>query len=180
MSVTGYVEWVLGDERAKNLMHVVTEFDAESGTVLARNGYNTDFAERTAFFAVDGGADSVCADRGDFFGTSGPPAAPAALAEAQLSGRVGAALDPCGALRIGFVLGAGEEREVVFRLGAGKTLEEARELILSSVGQATPLLDAVNAHWRSTLSAIRIHTPDAGADALANGWLLYQVISSRL
>ena len=180
LSVTGCVDWVLGDERAKTLMHVVTEFDAESGALFARNGYNTDFAGRTAFFAVDGGADSVCADRGDFLGTRGTPTAPAALAEARLSGRVGAALDPCGALRIGVALAAGEEREVVFRLGAGKTLDEARELVRSSVGRATPTLDAVHAHWRRTLGAVRIRTPDAGADALANGWLLYQVISSRL
>ena len=51
LSVTGYVEWVLGDERAKNLMHVVTELDAKTGiktgAVFARNGYNTDFADRT-------------------------------------------------------------------------------------------------------------------------------------
>ncbi|MEP6740644.1 MAG: cyclic beta 1-2 glucan synthetase, partial [Caldimonas sp.] len=68
LSVTGYVEWVLGDEREKSLMHIVTEVDAASGAVFARNGYSTDFAERAAFFAVDGGASSVCADRGDFFG----------------------------------------------------------------------------------------------------------------
>ena len=180
LSVTGYVEWVLGDEREKNLMHVVTELDAGNGAVFARNGYNTDFAERTAFFAVDGGADSVCADRGDFFGVRGTPAAPAALAEPQLSGRVGAALDPCGALRVGVALAAGEERAVVFRLGAGKTLNEARELVRTSLDQATNTLDAVHAHWRGTLGTVRVRTPDAGVDALANGWLLYQVISSRL
>ncbi len=98
--MTGYLDWVLGDERAKTLMHVVTELDAETGALLARNAYNTDFAGRTAFFDVDDATRSVCADRGDFLGHCGTLEAPAALAEAQLSGRVGAALDPCAALRV--------------------------------------------------------------------------------
>ena len=180
LSVTGYVEWVLGDEREKSLMHVVTEVDAARGALYARNGYSADFAERTAFFAIDGGASSVCADRGDFFGAGGTRAAPAALAQASLSGRVGAALDPCGALRIDLELAAGEEREIVFRLGAGKTFDEARELARTSVGQTATSLGAVHVHWRRTLGAVRVRTPEPEVDVLANGWLLYQVISSRL
>ena len=180
LSVTGYVEWVLGDEREKTLMHVVTELDAESGAMFARNGYNTDFAERTAFFAVDGGSSSVCGDRADFFGAGGVRAAPAALAETQLSGRVGAALDPCGALRVDVTLDPGEAREMVFRLGAGKTLEEARTLLRTTVGRSASTLDAVQAYWGRTLGMVHVRTPEASLDALANGWLLYQVISARL
>jgi len=126
LTVTGYVEWVLGDERGKMLMHVVTELDAEAGVVYARNGYHTDFAGRTAFFAVDicddadadgdGGVNgesadlsrSATGDRGDFFGAGGSRAAPAALARADLGGRFGAALDPCAALRVSVELAPGQ------------------------------------------------------------------------
>jgi cyclic beta-1,2-glucan synthetase len=200
LSVTGYVEWVLGDERAKTLMHVVTELEPESGAVLARNGYQADFAGRTAFFDVDvaadaaagGGADaerdaqgdarSACGDRGDFFGPGGTRAAPAALAAAQLSGRFGAALDPCAALRVVVELAPGEAREVTFRLGAGKTAEEARELVRRWRG-AAPAREsfaAVREHWRRSLGAVEVRTPDATVNAMANGWLLYQVLASRL
>jgi cyclic beta-1,2-glucan synthetase len=37
VSVTGYVEWVLGDLRAKAAPHVVTAIDPASGALLARN-----------------------------------------------------------------------------------------------------------------------------------------------
>ena len=37
LSVTGYVEWVLGDLRPKSVMHVVTEVDGKTGALFARN-----------------------------------------------------------------------------------------------------------------------------------------------
>ncbi len=37
LSATGYVEWVLGDLRAKSAMHAITELDPYSGAVYARN-----------------------------------------------------------------------------------------------------------------------------------------------
>ena len=182
LSVTGYVEWVLGDERAKTLMHVATELAPGSGAVLARNAYQTDFAGRTAFFDVDDGASSACGDRGDFFGPGGTRAAPAALAAARLSGRFGAALDPCAALRVAVELAPGETRDVTFRLGAGKTADEARALVLRwrASDAARESFAAVEEHWRRSLAAVEVRTPDRTVDALANGWLVYQVLASRL
>jgi cyclic beta-1,2-glucan synthetase len=182
LSVTGFLDWVLGDERARTQMQVVTELDEETGAILARNSYNTDFEGRTAFFDVEGDERSACGDRADFFGQDGTLAAPAALAQASLSGRLGAALDPCAALRVTLDIPAGEERSVVFRLGTGKSANEARELVRRWRGDEAvrAALDAVHAHWRQTLGAVQVQTPDAAVNALANGWLLYQVIASRL
>jgi cyclic beta-1,2-glucan synthetase len=185
LSVTGHVDWVLGDERSKTRMQVVTEVDVPTGALFARNAYNTDFAGRTAFFDVDSGANELCGDRAEFFGPTGTLAAPAALtapAQAPLSGQVGAGLDPCAALRVVIHLAPGQTQVVVFRLGAGKTLEEARDLARHwrRPGAAGEALEAVHAFWRDTLGAVQVHTPDASLNVLANGWLLYQVIASRL
>ncbi len=186
LSVTGYLDWVLGDEREKTLMHVVTELDTTTGALFARNAYNTDFAGRTAFFAVDApDPDSVvqaCADRSDFLGSDGCLAAPASLSKERLSGRVGAALDPCAALRVAFDLDPGQEQVIIFRLGAGRTTAEARERVDASRGRAAAqdTLEAVHAYWRKTLGAVQVQTPDPELNALANGWLVYQTIASRL
>ena len=183
LAVVGYVEWVLGDERAKQLMHVVTEVAPDARAVFARNGYNTDFAGRTAFLAVDGAGDAaveVCGDRGEFFGSDATRALPAALREPRWSGRVGAALDPCAAIRVVVTLAAGERRELVFRLGAGATAEAAHALAAASADRAAATFAAAEAHWKRTLGTLRVKTPDPTIDALANGWLLYQVIGSRL
>ncbi|MFM9882172.1 MAG: GH36-type glycosyl hydrolase domain-containing protein [Burkholderiales bacterium] len=182
VSVTGHVDWVLGDERSKTLMHVVTEIDADTGALFARNAYNTDFAGRTAFFDVQDNDMSFGADRVDFFGPGGTRAAPAAMAQARLSGRVGAALDPCATLRVSVELAPGEARTLVFCLGAGKCTGEARDLVRRWRGRdvAHEALRAVQARWRHTFDALQVQTPDVAVNMLVNGWLPYQTLASRL
>ncbi len=53
VSATYYAEWVLGTTRDGFAAYVVTEVDAETGALFARNPYNADFAGRVAFVDVD-------------------------------------------------------------------------------------------------------------------------------
>ena len=184
LSVTGYVEWVLGDLRTRSAMHVVTRVDALSGALFAHNAYNTEFAARLGFFDAegDGLSRSVSGDRSEFIGRNGSLEAPAAMKYARLPGRLGAALDPCGAIQIAFELADGEERETVFRLGAGRDIDATRAIALRlrKPGTARAALDAVQRYWRHTLDAVQVATPDPRLDVLANGWLLYQTLACRM
>ena len=145
LSATGYLEWVLGDERAKTAMHVGTERGVgHSNALFARNPTNTDFAGRTAFFDVDAPDDdalgdfSACGDRQAFLGTEGSLRRPGAMGTVRLYGAVGLALDPCAALRVHFELNDGQTREIIFRIGAGVTPEEAAELATLARAGARP------------------------------------------
>ena len=89
LSATGYVEWVLGDLRPKSTMHVITEIDPNSGALFARNPYNTEFAERVAFFDVDDTTRTISGDRTEFLGRNGTLRNPAAMTRSRLSGKVG-------------------------------------------------------------------------------------------
>ncbi len=53
LSVTGFMEWVLGDLRSKSLLHIQTEVDLKTGALLARNYYNTEFPDRIVFLDVN-------------------------------------------------------------------------------------------------------------------------------
>ena len=183
LSVTGYLEWVLGDERSKTQMHVGTERDADSAALFAHNAYNTEFAGRIAFFDVDEmTAASVCGDRREFLGRNGTLRSPAAMSALALSGIVGAALDPCAAIRLPFDLAVGQTRELVFRLGAGASVDEARRLVRRWRGAdaAREALTAVKRYWEQTLGAVQVETPERSLDLLANGWLVYQILACRL
>jgi len=182
-SATGYVEWVLGDLRPKSTMHIVTEIDANCGALFARNSYNAEFSDRIAFFHTsDGNARSVSGDRNEFIGRNGSLKNPAALARSRLSGRVGAAMDPCGVLQVTFELEEKEEREIVFRLGVGRSADDAANLVhrFGKPNGARAALTTVRQYWTQTLSAVQITTPDRTLDVLANGWLVYQTQACRL
>jgi cyclic beta-1,2-glucan synthetase len=182
LSATGYVEWVLGDLRAKSLMHVTTEIDPASGALFARNPYNPEFTDRVAFFDVDAATRSVSADRTEFIGRNGALKSPAAMGRVRLSGNVGAAMDPCGAIQVAFDLADGQEREIVFRLGVGRNTDDAKNLVQRFRGSAAARtsLEAVWGHWTHLLGAVQIETPDPALDVLANGWLLYQTLACRV
>jgi cellobiose phosphorylase len=182
ISVTGYCEWVLGDLRHKSLLHVQTEMDTRSGALLARNPYHTEFAERIAFIDVNDPLRSFTGDRKEFLGRNGSLSNPAALKRTRLSGKVGAGLDPCGAVQVAFELPAGQEREITFRLGVGRSAAEVQTLIrrFRTAGADHVALEGVWQYWNRTLGAVQVETPDPSVNVMANGWLLYQTLSSRL
>ncbi len=181
LSATGYVEWVLGDLQPKCGMHVVTEMDPNGGAIFARNAYNTVFAGRMAFFGASETSRTVTGDRREFLGRNGTLASPAAMARARLSGKIGAGLDPCAAIQAAFDLAPGEERQIVFTLGAGTNAEEARQLAdrFRGIDAAHAALEGVWQYWKHTLGAVNVETPDASLNVLANGWLVYQTLSCR-
>ncbi len=182
LSATGYVEWVLGDLRQKTSMQVITEIDPKTGALFARNPYNPEFSDRTAFFDTGEMTRTVTGDRSEFLGRNGELKRPAAMTRSRLSGRVGAALDPCGAIQVPFDLADGQEREIIFRLGAGRNPEDAGNLVRRFRGSlaAHGTLEKVWEYWNRTLGAVQVETPDRSVNMLANGWLLYQTLACRV
>jgi cellobiose phosphorylase len=182
LSVTGYLEWVLGDLRHKNLLHVQTEVDLKTGALLARNYYNTEFPDRIVFLDVNETTRTLTGDRKEFIGRNGSLAQPAALKRQRLSGKVGAGLDPCGAMQVAFNLADGEERETSFRLGVGRSTADVQVLIrrFRRADACRAALEGVWNYWNRTLGAVNVDTPDPAVNVMANGWLLYQTLSCRL
>ena len=182
LSATGYWEWVLGDLRQNSLLHVQTEMDVKSGALLACNLYNTEFPGRIAFIDVNEAGRTMTGDRKEFLGRNGNLQQPAALKRARLSGRVGAGLDPCGAVQIAFDLSEGQERETSFRLGVGRNLADVQNLIqrFRRADASRVALESVWNYWNRTLGAVNVDTPDPAVNVMANGWLLYQTLSCRL
>jgi cellobiose phosphorylase len=103
ISAVGYVEWVLGDVRAKSAMHVSTQIDARNGASMRampttansrtvwRSSTSTNQRERTG-------------SRAEFLGPQWHAPRPGGLASVRLSGKT-AGLDPCAAMQVTFDLG---------------------------------------------------------------------------
>ncbi len=181
LAVTGYVEWVLGDLRTKTSPYVVTDYTPNDNGLVARNLYSMEFASRMAFFEVSEKLSSLTADRTEFIGRNGSLQRPAALLRTGLSGKTGAALDPCAALQVMLTLAPGQERDVVFTLGSGYSVDDANYLIqrFRSTQSAYEALHKVQDYWLQTLSTMQLYTPDAALNVLGNGWLIYQTLACR-
>jgi len=182
VSLTSYLEWVLGERRDRSGRHVATRIDAECGALFAHNPFNDTFSSRIAFHAVGAARPAFTADRLGFIGRNRGLDVPIGMRTETLDGAVGAGLDPCSAQRLTYELLPGEEIETVIVLGAADSEEAARALV-RNFGEATLARDEferVRAHWHTMLSQLHVRTPDAATDLLANGWLLYQVLASRL
>ena len=182
LSVTHYLDWVLGNQRAKMAPFIVTEIEPKTGALLARSPWNNGFQSRVAFMDMAGRQQACTADRAEFIGRHGSLAEPAALlGSLGLTNRVGGGLDPCGAMQAGIRLRPGEEVELTFLLGQETSAETAVALIERYRSlDLDAVLKGVTDYWEDTLGTLRVATPDRSMDILLNGWLLYQTLACRV
>jgi cyclic beta-1,2-glucan synthetase len=182
LSVTAYVEWVLGVTRSDAPRHVVSTFDGDTGALHARNAWSPDFPNHVAFLALDVPPASFTADRTEFLGRNGRIALPSALAPGRvLSGRAGPGLDPCAAMQVPLSLPPHGRAEIRIFLGQSKDADEARRLVRVHRGRdAEAAIRETRSHWDGVLGGLQIRTPDAALDLLVNRWLLYQALACRI
>ena len=182
LTVTQYVQWLLGSVSHGAAAPIVTEWNAAAQALVARNPVHTDYGDAVAFIALREPCSGYTADRQEFVGRNGSLATPAAIcSQTPLARRVGAHLDSCGAVRAGFEIDAGATVEIVAYLGACKSSAQLPPLLALLRAQSIDQIKAqIGDYWQSLLNQITISTPDQALNALVNRWLPYQVISCRL
>ena len=182
LSVTAYVEWVLGSSRSATAPYIVTELDLQTKAIFARNAWGGEFGGRIAFADLAGRQTSWTADRTEFLGRNGTPASPDALRRGTpLSGKTGASLDPCAALQTSIELRPGARVEIIFLLGQCENRQKVRELLaLYRTADLNAIFREMATRWEAVLDAVQVSTPDRAMDIMLNRWLLYQTLSCRI
>jgi cyclic beta-1,2-glucan synthetase len=182
ITATYYAEWVLGVNRDEMQQYVVPAYDDETGALLARNAYNTEFSQRIAFLASSEPPHSLTTDRTEFLGRHGRRRLPAGLKRIGLEGAVEAGVDPCAAYQVHLDLESGEVAEVHFLLGQGENWDAVHELVVRYRDPARIMQSwqEMTAHWDDLLGTIQVETPEPAMDLLLNRWLPYQNLSCRV
>jgi cellobiose phosphorylase len=181
LSITGYVQWALGPNGAVTAPFVVTELDDATGALFARNAWRAEYGEQVAFIDLGGVQQSCTGDRTEFLGAYGTIDRPAALQGNALSGRLGAGMDPCGALQTQVELAPDAQVDLLFVLGEAASHDDASALVRKyRVADVDEVLVDVAAVWKGVLDTVQVRTPDRALDVLLNNWLLYQTLGCRL
>ena len=180
LSVTAYAEWVLGTSRGANAPRIITTVDPETGALLVRNPWNTEFARRVAFLDLGGRQTAWTADRTEFLGRNGDPARPAGLDRGyHLRQASGAGLDPCAVLQTSFELANGSSTQVVVLLGEAEATGVADLVRRGRAADHAETLRGVTRYWDDVQGTIQVRTPDRSLDIMLNHWLIYQTLACR-
>jgi len=182
LSVTAYVEWVLGQSRNNTAANLITELDTRTGGLLARNPWSEQFSDRVAFADLNGKQTAWTCDRTEFLGRDGALDQPAGLSVgAILSETRRPRLDPCGALQAPIRLGAAGSTEVVFFIGQTANAAEAQTLVEKyRNADLDAVLTTVKGQWDGVCAAVEVRTPDRALDILLNRWIPYQTLACRV
>jgi cyclic beta-1,2-glucan synthetase len=122
ITATLYAEWVLGAVNEMARPHVVCDYDTAHRALLARSGWNPEFAARVAFLTASRAPHSLTCNRTAFLGPEGDRARPAGLVAWDLGGQVRDVTDPCAAYQVHLDIAPGATERVVFALGQGDDL----------------------------------------------------------
>ena len=185
VSVTLYAEWVLGENRSRTALHVVTATDPAPEPCLARNVFRQEFSTRVAFLDLSGWRQSKCDRRPDgvpraqWFARRSLPRSPRSLCRIE-PGPPSILAAPCasrstssrsGNRMSSGLLGDADERGQASR--AGDALSRRRD-----VGRRIRTGAAVLGRVCWERSSVK--TPDRAMDLVLNRWLLYQTLACRI
>jgi cyclic beta-1,2-glucan synthetase len=182
LSITSYIEWVLGFSRSQTYPYLLTELNEITGAIFCSNPLSLEFGSRISFATFLEGNDSFTGNRKEFLGRNGSPERPyALLAEQDLSGKLGAGLDPCSAIQKNIVLQPGEKINIIFILGQAEDRKQAQDIIKNiNFKSVESEFIAVRNEWDKILNKIQVETPDQSFNIMINRWLLYQNTTCRL
>lgn len=181
LTLTYYVEWVLGTARDQTGPYIVTGYNNEHEYLSASNIYSYNYHKFNAFIFSSEMITGYTGDRQEFLGVKGYVLKPQGL-ENKLSNSTGACYDACGTIQVSITVRAGETKTIIFGLGQSADSKEITCLRqkYKDVLKVSEELDKVKRYWDKILGTIKVKTSDRAIDIMVNGWLLYQTISCRI
>ncbi len=181
VSLTYYVEWVLGTQGEQTNPYILTSYNNEHECLFAKNIYTMNFQNTYSYLFSSETIIGYTGDRQEFLGQKGSVREPRG-AEVKLSCNTGVSYDPCGAIQVSVAIQPQECKTVLFGLGQSTSLEEIYRIKnkYREITASEKEFDRVRTYWDGLLGTVKVKTKDRAVDILVNGWLLYQTVSCRI
>lgn len=182
LTITSYVDLLLGTDRERTHGHVQVEMLADQSTVLAANTFDFDYASQVVFSTMSEDVTAFTTNRRSFIGRNGTLSSPAGFQNGSLDGNENGYPEPCAALQTHVSLAPGETHELTVLVGSGVGRGDAVALArrYRNPRDANTELDRFVAAWRKRLDTVTVKTPEPTFDLIVNQWSLYQALSCRM
>jgi cellobiose phosphorylase len=199
LSLFTYLEWCLGAapdwHREFHKTFIETSLNEKLNCILAEKrmweipnekgqNWNKEW-EYVAFHSVNENISGAEGSKEQFLGMYNNITNPKAVITGNISGAFGKWEDSIASLKNDISLEPGEEKTLVYLLGALKKGGEDKNLKkiiekYSDLKNVDEELNRVNQMWGEMFSSFQVETPEKGFDFLINRWLKYQAISGRM
>ena len=199
LSLFTYLEWCLGAapdwHREFHKTFIETSLNEKLNCILAEKrmweipnekaqNWNREW-DYVAFHSVNEKISGAEGSKEQFLGMYNNITNPKAVITGNISGVFGKWEDSIASLKNDISLEPGEEKALVYLLGALKKRDEDKNLEkiiekYKDLKNVDEELNRVNQMWEEMLSTFQVETADKGFDFLINRWLKYQAISGRL
>lgn len=181
LTLTYYVEWVLGTNREHTNPYILTTYHNEHEYLSASNIYTFHFSNSQAFIFSSEMIKAYTGDRQEFLGQKGTVKHPQGV-DIKLSNHTGVCYDSCGVIQVSVAVNAMEKKTVLFGLGQSSDLAEITRIRYKykDISKVSEELAKIKDHWDKIFGVVKVKTKDAAIDYLVNGWLLYQTIACRI
>ena len=195
LSLFSYFEWCLGNSadthREFHKTFIETEIDYRNHAIYGRKRpalvprfISSGLAETPleAFHACNLPPAGYEGDKEAFFGRYGDILSPRAVKEGRLLNTDGKWGDAVASLQVNVELEPGEEKVVIFTLGATESRARTEWIIqkYSSQEAIDKELVKIRRLWNHFVESAWVDTPDEALNFMTNIWLKYQTISGRI
>ena len=179
LALFGYFELLMGSFLQETRKHL--SFEAREGnTLVAMQNYRNQFLDSRTFVGIVGGADEFSVSREEFLGRRGDIRDPVALKRKGLSSIVARDEESAAALKKSIVLAPGKTEVITFFLGETDERKLERTLLDIEQGEYTEeVLVKAKRQWGER-DLPHLTLPDPTLAALANHFLPYQILASRI
>lgn len=176
-----YIKPVIGEDEIKSNGYIHLEFDKNSNLLEARNLYREEMEKTRIYLSSSEKIKSYTGDKNFFLGEGGI-ANPQALRKVSLNNKNSLGKKACMAYEIEINLESFENKEISIILGAEEEAMDCKNIAYKyqKLANCKQELNSVKSFWREFLGRLQVYTPLESVNILLNGWVTYQIISSRL
>jgi cyclic beta-1,2-glucan synthetase len=182
VSITSYIEWVLGNDKYESGPFITSSFEHDFQAITLSNPFSTEFSESEAFVMFQNELDEWTTDRTEFLGQYGSASNPSALTvNKPMKKRLGHRFDVCSAMQTKLTLQPNASHDIVLIFGYANSHAHALTLMKRFKHAIFDVvLQQTKAYWLRLLTHVQVDTPDKATNLMLNGWLNYQTMSSRI